>query len=199
MSFWPATVLILLAVASRLAPIWLGDTWPLHFNAVTAIALCGAAYLPARWSLLVPIGALGISDLILNAHYGASVFDPQMLVRYVCLLAIAGVGRRIAQRGWKPADLFVGTVASSTLFYLVTNTVCWATTPAYPQGVSGWGQALTTGLPGFPPTWTFFRASLIGDLVFVALFIVCARLGERLARPAAATAPLISSVAVSRD
>lgn len=196
MSLWPAIVLILLAVVSRLAPIWLGDAWPLHFNAVTAIALCGAAYLPARWSLLVPIGALAISDVILNAHYGASVFDPQMLVRYACLFFIAGAGRWIARRGWKTSDLVVGSLASSTFFYVVTNSVCWATTPAYPPGVSGWWQALTTGLPGFPPTWTFFRTSLIGDLIFVGIFIVCARLGERLARPASLP---VAPVVVTRD
>jgi hypothetical protein len=76
MSFWPATVLILVAVLSRLAPIWLGEAWPMHFNAVTAVALCGAAFLPSRWSLILPIGALAVSDVILNLHYGFSLFDP---------------------------------------------------------------------------------------------------------------------------
>lgn len=187
MSFWPAILLILLAAASRLAPIWFGDAAPFHFNALTAVALCGAAYLPSRWAMLLPIGALGISDVILNAHYGVAFFDIQMLVRYACLFAIAGGGRWIAHRGWQPSDLVLGSLASSTLFYLVTNTVCWATTIAYPPGVSGWGQALTIGLPGFPPTWTFFRNSLIGDLLFVGLFMGCAQLGARLARPPAST------------
>ena len=189
MSFWPATVLILLAVASRLAPIWIGEAWPFHFNAVTAVALCGAAYLPSRWGLLIPIGALGLSDIVLNLQYGESLFHPQMLVRYACLFAIAGAGRWIAQRGWRRLDLIAGSIASSTLFYLVTNTVCWATTPAYPPGVSGWWQALTVGLPGYPPTWAFFRTSLIGDLLFVGLFMACAWLGARLARPALAPVP----------
>ncbi len=195
MSFWPATVLILLAVASRLAPIWLGDAWPLHFNAVTAVALCGAAYLPSRWSMLIPIGALGVSDLILNLHYGASLFDPQILVRYACLIAIAGAGRWIAQNGWRPLDLIGGSILASTGFYLVTNTVSWATEPAYPPGVSGWWQALTIGLPGYAPTWTFFRNSLVGDLVFVGLFMGCAWLGARWSRPAAATPALVGPVA----
>ncbi len=76
MSFWPATVLILVAVLSRLAPIWLGDAWPMHFNALTAVALCGAAFLPSRWSLLLPIGALAASDVILDLHYGVSLWEP---------------------------------------------------------------------------------------------------------------------------
>ncbi|OAI43096.1 hypothetical protein AYO41_02915 [Verrucomicrobia bacterium SCGC AG-212-E04] len=192
MSFWSATVLILLAVLSRLAPIWLGDAWPLHFNAVTAVALCGAAYLPSRWGLLLPLGALGVSDVILNLHYGVSLLEPQILVRYACLFAIAGAGRWIARRGWRPLDLIGGSLAASTLFYLVTNSVSWATEPLYPPGVSGWWQALTTGLPGYPPTWTFFRTSLIGDLLFVGLFMGCAWLGARLARPATSPAPAVT-------
>jgi hypothetical protein len=196
MSFWPATVLILVAVASRLAPIWLGDVWPMHFNAVTAVALCGAAYLPSRWSLLLPMGALALSDVILDLHYGVSFFEPQIVVRYACLLAIAGGGRWLARRGWRPTELLFGALASSTLFYVVTNTVSWATAVEYPPGVSGWWQALTVGLPGYPPTWTFFRMSLIGDLIFVALFILCAQLGLRLGR-AGSTAP--AAVAAARD
>jgi hypothetical protein len=31
---------------------------------------------------------------------------------------------------------------------------------------------MTLGLPGFPPTWTFLRASVISDLLFTALFVV---------------------------
>src|SRR5476651_954844 len=114
MSFWPATVLILVAVLSRLAPIWLGDAWPMHFNAVTAVALCGAAFLPSRWSLLLPMGALLVSDVMLDLHYGVSLWDPQILVRYACLLAIAGGGRWLAHRGGRPTELLLGAVASST-------------------------------------------------------------------------------------
>ncbi len=196
MSFWPATVLIFIAVASRLAPIWLGDAWPMHFNALTAVALCGAAYLPSRWSLLLPIGALAISDVILNSHYGVSLFTPEMLVRYACLLSIAGGGRWLAHRGWRPIEMIFGALASSTLFYLVTNTASWLTDPAYPPGVSGWWQALTTGIPGYQPTWTFFRMSLIGDLLFVGLFLLCAQLGLRLGRAGSTATP---AVAAARD
>ena len=194
MSFWPATVLILVAVLSRLAPIWLGDAWPMHFNAVTAVALCGAAYLPSRWSLLLPIGALAVSDVILNLHYGFSLLEPQILVRYACLLAIAGGGRWLAHRRWRPTEMILGAVASSTLFYLVTNTISWATAIEYPPGVSGWWQALTVGLPGYPPTWTFFRTSLIGDLLFVGLFLLCAQLGLRLGRSGSSATPAVAAV-----
>ena len=59
----------------------------------------------------------------------------------------------------------------SVIFYLVTNTGCWLTDPNYPPTFAGWVQSLTTGLPGYPQTWTFFRNSLLGDLLFAALFV----------------------------
>jgi hypothetical protein len=30
---------------------------------------------------------------------------------------------------------------------------------------------MTTGLPGYPPTWSFLRNSLLGDLLFASLFV----------------------------
>jgi hypothetical protein len=35
----------------------------------------------------------------------------------------------------------------------------------------GWIQALTTGLPGYPPTWTFFRNTLLSGGLFTGLFV----------------------------
>ena len=38
--------------------------------------------------------------------------------------------------------------------------------------MSGWVQALTTGLPGFPPTWVFLRNSLVSDLGFALVLLL---------------------------
>jgi hypothetical protein len=59
------------------------------------------------------------------------------------------------------------------IFYIVTNTSSWLTWPGYSRTFSGWVQALTTGLPGYPPTWMFFRSTLVSDLLFSALFVFC--------------------------
>ena len=61
------------------------------------------------------------------------------------------------------------------IFFVVTNTGSWLGLTAYPQTFAGWVQALTVGLPGYPPTWTFFRNSLAGDLLFAAFFVVVER------------------------
>jgi hypothetical protein len=71
--------------------------------------------------------------------------------------------------------VLAGTLLSSVAFYLITNTGSWLGLAAYPQNFAGWIQSLTTGLPGYPPTWTFFRNSLVSDLLFAALFVVMER------------------------
>jgi hypothetical protein len=55
------------------------------------------------------------------------------------------------------------------LFYFASNTLAWAHDPDYAKSLAGWWQANTVGLPGYPPTWTFLRNALAGDMVFVVL------------------------------
>ena len=43
--------------------------------------------------------------------------------------------------------------------------------PDYAKTIPGWWQALTIGVPGFPPTLLFFRNTLLSDLLFTALFV----------------------------
>jgi hypothetical protein len=93
------------------------------------------------------------------------------LVALVAYLLIVALGDLIARRpswvGW-----LAGSLMASLIFYLLTNTQAWWFLPGYEKSWAGWGQALTTGLPGYPPTWTFLRSSVISDLIFVGLFVV---------------------------
>jgi hypothetical protein len=66
----------------------------------------------------------------------------------------------------------------------VTNTGSWLAEPVYAKTAAGWLQAMTVGLPGFPPTWWFYRHTMISDLLFTAIFVACVRLGSRAEAPA---------------
>ena len=70
---------------------------------------------------------------------------------------------------------------------MLTNTSSWLTGPGYAHTFAGWLQALTTGLPGYPPTWMFFRSTLLSDLLFTTLFVLCmaATAAPKLAEPVA--------------
>ena len=95
-----ATALIFLAALWRIATVY----HPALFNVapVTALAFCGAVYLRNwRWGL-VPLAALGFSDLWLN-HYHATVFGytwtlTETLLRAACAFDQGAVGLDHRQR-----------------------------------------------------------------------------------------------------
>ncbi|MEO8350401.1 MAG: DUF6580 family putative transport protein [Chthoniobacteraceae bacterium] len=151
--------------------------WLHNFAPLSAIALCGAIFLPRRLAFAIPLGALLISDLILNAHYGEPLLSTEMLARYVALGAICAGGLALRRR---PSTLLIlgGSIAASTLFYVVTNTASWISEPRYAKTIAGWVQALTVGLPGYPPTIFFYRNTFLSDLIFTALFLGCVALSR---------------------
>jgi len=72
----------------------------------------------------------------------------------------------------------LASVAGSCGFYLITNTASWLTSPGYARTAAGWIQALTVGLPGYPPTWLFFRNALVSDACFTVSFLACLKLAS---------------------
>ena len=151
-----------------------------NFSPLMAAALCGALFLPGIVGIALPVAALLISDAVLNLHYGEPMISSQLLWTLPGYLVAVGLGG--ALRGKNREGLGAGllsilgnTLVASLFFYLVTNTGSWLGNTGYPQTPGGWIQALTTGLPGFPPTWSFLRNSLLSDLLFAALFVAVER------------------------
>jgi uncharacterized protein DUF6580 len=178
----PAFLLILVAAAYRIVTglaISSGTTWLSNFAPFTAIALCGAVYFPSRYKFSVPLIALLISDIVLNLHYDAPLFDPLIICRYCALGLIGWLGMIIIKRpSWK--TLFPASLASSILFYFITNAFSWLSDPGYTKTFAGLFQALSIGLSEYSatPTWMFFRNSVVSDLIFTGLFILCMKLGR---------------------
>ncbi len=104
---------------------------------------------------------------------------------YACYLIAATAGGFLRSRGF--LALAGATVANSLLFYVVTNSLAWIGNANYAQTAAGWVQALTVGQAGFPPTWVFFRNSLLSDALFTALFVVVVL---RMQRPSAVFKPV---------
>ncbi|KXU38086.1 hypothetical protein AXK11_01205 [Cephaloticoccus primus] len=169
-----AVMIIVLAAAWRVVPLWHPEL--ANFSPLMALAFCGGVYFRNRWLWLVPLAALGLSDLYVNYHY-ATEYDffempwSSVALRMLCFVAAIGIGCLIARRkSW--GTLFGGAFAASLLFYLVTNTAAWAEDGFYAKTLAGWWQALTVGHPEYPSTLSFFRNSLLSDLSFTALFAV---------------------------
>ncbi len=74
------------------------------------------------------------------------------------------------------------------LFYLITNTASWFFNPfhnpEYAKTLSGWLLALTKGINGWPPTFEFFRNTLLSGGLFTALFVGAAKLTAPAESPA---------------
>lgn len=189
-----AGILLVLTVALyRLLPVFLGFTtqqpdWFISFSPVTAIIFCGAACLPRRWALTLPFGTLLGTDFILNYWYGHPLFNALLVAKTVAFCAIAYFGWQLRSQA-RVRVLLPAAIGSSFFFYLVTNTGSWLYDPLYTKSFLGWAQALTSGLPGFQPTWMFLRNQLASDAIFTLLFLACVRPSRAVAaekRPALA-------------
>ena len=150
------------------------ETLP-NFAPLMAAALCGALYLPGWIGLALPLAALLLSDALLNLHLGEPLLSAQLLWTLPCYLIAVGLGWSLRGKARGLIPVLGSTLAASVIFYLVTNTGSWLGLSGYQQNLAGWVQAMTSGLPGFPPTWTFFRNSLAGDLLFAACFVLLER------------------------
>jgi hypothetical protein len=178
----PAFLLIVAAVAYRIVTglaITSGTTGLSNFAPMAAIALCAAAYFPAKYRFSVPIIALLVSDLVLNTFYGFSFFSPFVLSHYVGFALVGALGLLFRNRA-SVKTMLPASIAASVLFYVITNTVSWLFDPGYPKNVPGLLQSLTVGLPAYSatPTWMFFRNSVVSDLIFTGLFILCFHWGR---------------------
>ena len=185
-----ALVLLLVVVLYRVVSGFAGSTdfaWLHNFAPLAAIALCGAVYLPRRAALVLPLAMLFLSDLVLNLfHYHQPLFTLEILPRYLALALIGGLGFALRGRA-NLLRLLAASFAGSLIFYVLSNTGSWLYEPGYAKTAAGWLQALTTGLPGYPPTWHFYRHTLASDLGFTLLFFACVAVSRRA--PAAAVEP----------
>lgn len=189
----PALILLLSAVAYRIAAgllIHSGSAlWLSNFAPLAAIALCGAAFFPAKFKFAVPLGALFVSDLVLNYIYGAPLLQAQMFGHYFGLVLVGLLGWMLQNRA-SLKTLLPASIFGSTIFYVITNAFSWLSDPGYAKNFGGLIQALTVGLPQYSstPTWMFFRNTVLSDLFFTLLFVACINFGRQTSRGRAGTA-----------
>ncbi len=92
-------------------------------------------FLPGRLAWTVPVGALLISDLFLNAHYGVSLMSWSMPIVYACYVLAVFIGTKL--RGAGLLALLGATVGNAIVFYLVTNTLAWLGKSPVPANLRG--------------------------------------------------------------
>ncbi len=138
-----------LAILTRFLP------HPPNFVPIAALALFGACFLPRKWSLILPLSAMLVSDLFIGFYT-----LPIMLAVYGSFLLIGLLGWLLKKhQQW----YFIGSSAilSALIFFFVTNLAVWAFTPLYVKTLSGLLQCFTMALP-------FFKNTLLGNLFYTA-------------------------------
>ena len=151
--------LIFAAAASRLIP------HPPNMTSITAVALFGGAYLSdKRLAFLVPFAALLLSDFVLG-FYG------HMEVVYGSFALVVCIGLLLRKRR-SPLRIAGAALASSILFFIITNFGVWAFGSLYPKTMAGLAACYVAAIP-------FFQNTLIGDALYTAVLFGSFALAER--------------------
>jgi hypothetical protein len=151
---------IFAAAAMRLLP------HPPNFSPIAAMALFSGAYLPGRpLAFAAPFGALVLSDILLGGFY------PGMNFVYLSFALTVLIGWALAKR---KTALWIGSaaLASSALFFVLTNFGMWLFSGFYPPTVEGLVACYVAAIP-------FFQNTLAGDLFFSAVLFGGFALAER--------------------
>lgn len=153
------TALILLCAFSRIIP-----HIP-NFSPLGAIGLFGAAHFSKKWqAFLIPIAATWLSDLFINnviyAQYYPKFtwFYEGFYWQYGSYLLITLTGLGILNKINIPKVL-TGTLASTAIFFLVSNFGYWIGSTTYPQNFGGLITCYAAGIP-------FLKGTLLGDLFY---------------------------------
>ncbi|MFH1405279.1 MAG: DUF6580 family putative transport protein [Patescibacteria group bacterium] len=147
-----AILFVVFGFAMRLLP------HPPNFTPIGAIALFGALYLPRKFALVIPLGAMLVSDAIIGFYSW-----PIMLAVYAGFAAMVGIGL-LVRKHKRFSTVLGGTIAGSLTFFLITNFAVWAFGSLYAPTLSGLVQCYYMALP-------FLRNTLAGDLFYVGVLV----------------------------
>ncbi len=145
---WLAVIVLFLAL-SRLIP------HAPNFTPLGAMALlAGACIKDLRVSLLIPLVAMLLSDVILGFH-------SSMLYVYGAVILIV-IGNHLWLKRLSLVSITLAAFASAFTFFVVTNFGAWLSHDMYAHNASGLAQSYIAGIP-------FFKNTLTSNLLFTAI------------------------------
>jgi hypothetical protein len=127
-----------------------------NFTPIGGMALFGAAYGSRRSAFIAPLAALAISDFFIGHHV-------TMPFVYVSFILIALVGRVLFRNGVTTSRVISGSLASSTILFVVSNFGEWAVGTLYPPTWQGLVLCYTMALP-------YLLNTMAGDLFYAGVF-----------------------------
>jgi hypothetical protein len=157
-------ILLLVSALYRLIP-----NRPWGFAPQIAIALfSGSVVKNKKFSFLLPLGSMFLSDLLFEVLHRAGLTDMQgfydgQWVNYVLFTGLTVIGWAISRKN--VLHIALGAMAGPVLYFFASNTATWALGLGWhrPHTWDGFALALADGLP-------FFRGSLYATVLFSAVF-----------------------------
>lgn len=145
---------VLLAAVSRILP-----HIP-NFTPIAAMALFGAVnFSDKRLAFVLPLIAMILSDLALELMFGWG-FHNTVIYVYVSFILTSCIGLYVRKHN-NVKTLLAASLASSILFFVITNFGVWAAN-GFVGGGAGLSGVYVLGLP-------YFSYTLIGDLFYNAI------------------------------
>jgi hypothetical protein len=128
-----------------------------------ALALYGAARLPRSWSLVVPLGAWFLSDLLIDMGHGYPYFHASRWTSYGVMGVLVMLGWLMPRQAGLPARLGAA-FGGQTLFFLASNLAVWVGGEGYgfPMTLAGLISTYAVALP-------FYGNGLVADGAATAL------------------------------
>lgn len=148
--FLIVALVVVLAALSRLVK------HPFNFTPVVAMSIFAGAYMQKNWGIFIPLLAMLVSD------YFIGFYDWQIMASVYVSIALAFFIGKWLKKHLKWYNVAISAVASSVVFFLVTNFAVWAFFDWYPHTLAGLSSCFTLALP-------FFRNTLAGDIVYTAI------------------------------
>jgi hypothetical protein len=144
------TLTILITSALRFLP-----HYP-NFTPVAGIALFGGTYFSnKKVAFIIPFAAMFLSDIVLGFH-------STMWAVYLSFALIVMIGF-LLKKGKRVSNILLASVASSVLFFFITNFAFWLTGGTYPLSFPGLTECYIAAIP-------FFHYTMLGDLFYVGIF-----------------------------
>ena len=139
-------------VVARVLPHAPG-VWP-----VAASALFAGRMLRWLWlSLIVPVGAVALSNVFMPGDHWAVLLTVSAAL---CVPALLGM---LVRRWSGAAPTVAAMIASSLVFFMMTNFAVWVFDAMYPTTMEGLVQCYVAALP-------FLDRTVLGDLAWAGAF-----------------------------
>ena len=144
-------LILILGIASRLLPHLS------NFTPVLAIAFFGGVYLSQRWSLVLPILLMMVTDLIIGTYSG-------MMFNWIAIGLCAVFGWQLQKnKGVKNVLMF--SFLSALVYFTVSNFGVWLVGGLYSLDAKGFVNCYVMALP-------FFRNTLISTVVYSVILVL---------------------------